>query len=172
MQPSSLKRQSMIKQLSISTIMTALVAVGTLLIRIPNPLGGYFNVGDVMVFVSALAFGPFVGAFAGGLGSAISDMIGFPPFVIPTLIIKGVEGLLAGLATDRRSISRDALAVIIGGAAMIMGYFLVEAYPLGWGIAGALTEVPGNILQIVIGGILGIPISQIIRRRLPQILRA
>ncbi len=172
MQPSSLKRQSMIKQLSISTIMTALVAVGTLLIRIPNPLGGYFNVGDVMVFVSALAFGPFVGAFAGGLGSAISDMIGFPPFVIPTLIIKGVEGLLAGLATDRRSISRDALAVIIGGAAMIMGYFLVEAYPLGWGIAGALTEVPGNILQIVIGGILGIPISHIIRRRLPQILRA
>lgn len=172
MQPSSLKRQSMIKQLSISTIMTALVAVGTLLIRIPNPLGGYFNVGDVMVFVSALAFGPFVGAFAGGLGSAISDMIGFPPFVIPTLIIKGVEGLLAGLATDRRSISRDALAVIIGGAAMILGYFLVEAYPLGWGIAGALTEVPGNILQIVIGGILGIPISHIIRRRLPQILRA
>jgi uncharacterized membrane protein len=152
--------------------MTALVAVGTLIIRIPNPLGGYFNVGDVMVFVSALVFGPFVGGFAGGVGSAISDMIGFPPFVVPTLVIKGIEGVLAGLVTNRKSILRDTLAVIIGGTAMIFGYFLAEAYPLGWGIAGALTEVPGNILQIVIGGILGIPLSNIIRRRLPQILKA
>lgn len=151
--------------------MTALVAVGTLIIRIPNPLGGYFNVGDVMVFVSALVFGSFVGAFAGGVGSAISDMIGFPAFVLPTLIIKGIEGLIAGLVTDRRSIFRDTLAVLIGGTAMVSGYFFAEAYPLGWGIAGALTEVPGNILQIVVGGILGIPISHIIRRRLPQILK-
>lgn len=172
MRAAQVSRRNLLARLSLCTIMTALVAVGTLIIRIPNPLGGYFNVGDVMVFVSALVFGPFVGAFAGGLGSAISDMIGFPPFVVPTLIIKGIEGLLAGLVTDRRSISRDILAVIIGGTAMIFGYFLAEAYPLGWGIAGALTEVPGNILQIVIGGILGIPISHIIRRRLPQILRA
>jgi len=152
--------------------MTALVAVGTLIIRIPNPLGGYFNVGDVMVFVSSLVFGPFVGAFAGGLGSAISDMIGFPSFVVPTLIIKGVEGLLAGLVTDRRSISRDVLAVIVGGTAMIVGYFAAEAYPLGWGIPGALTEVPTNVLQALVGGIVGIPLSRVIRRRLPQILRS
>lgn len=151
--------------------MTALVAVGTLILRIPNPMGGYFNVGDVMIFVSALTFGPFVGGFAGGVGSAIADMIGFPLFVIPTLIIKGLEGFIAGLVTDKKGVLRDVLAVVVAGSEMIIGYFLVELYPLDWGLGGALAEVPGNVAQIVIGGIIGIPIALVLRRRLPEILK-
>jgi uncharacterized membrane protein len=158
-------------QLSLVTIMTALVTVGTLILRIPNPMGGYFNVGDVMIFVSALTFGPFVGGFAGGAGSAIADMIGFPLFVIPTLIIKGLEGFIAGLVTDKKGVLRDVLAVVVAGSEMIIGYFLVELYPLDWGLGGALAEVPGNVAQIVIGGIIGIPIALVLRRRLPEILK-
>jgi uncharacterized membrane protein len=158
-------------QLSLVTIMTALVTVGTLILRIPNPMGGYFNVGDVMIFVSALTFGPFVGGFAGGVGSAIADMIGFPLFVIPTLIIKGLEGFIAGLVTDKKGVLRDVLAVVVAGSEMIIGYFLVELYPLDWGLGGALAEVPGNVAQIVIGGIIGIPIALVLRRRLPEILK-
>ncbi len=159
-------------QLSLMTVMTALVAAGTLVIRIPNPMGGYFNVGDVMIFVAALTFNPIVGGFAGGVGSAIADMIGFPLFVIPTLVIKGLEGTIAGLIANRRSVSRDLLAVLVAGIEMIVGYFLVEAYPLQWGIGGALAEVPGNIAQIVIGGLVGIPVAYIVRRRLPEILKS
>ena len=159
-------------QLSLAAIMTALVAVGTLLIRIPNPMGGYFNVGDVLIFVSALTFGPLVGGFAGGVGSAIADMIGFPLFVIPTLIVKGLEGFIAGLIADRRAVLRDVLAVGIAGSEMIIGYFLVElSPPLAWGLGGALAEVPGNVAQIVIGGIVGIPLALVLRRRLPEILK-
>jgi len=171
MHASSSKKENLLVQLSIMTIMTALVAVGTFIIRIPNPMGGYFNVGDVMIFVSALTFNPIVGGFAGGVGSAISDMIGFPVFVIPTLIIKGIEGFLAGLITNRKSILRDTLAVVVAGSEMIIGYFLVEYYPLQWGLGGALAEVPGNIAQIVIGGLVGIPIAYIVRRRLPEVLK-
>jgi len=171
MQAKYLKRENLLLQLSLMTVMTALVAVGTFIIRIPNPMGGYFNVGDVMIFVSALTFNPIVGGFAGGVGSAISDMIGFPVFVIPTLIIKGIEGFLAGLITNRKSILRDTLAVVVAGSEMIIGYFLVEYYPLQWGLGGALAEVPGNIAQIVIGGLVGIPIAYIVRRRLPEVLK-
>ena len=84
-------------RLALIVVLSSLVAVATLLIRIPNPMGGYFNLGDVMIFVSALTFGPLIGGIAGGVGSAIADMIGFPLFAIPTLIIKGIEGFLAGL---------------------------------------------------------------------------
>jgi len=171
MHASSSKKENLLVQLSIMTIMTALVAVGTFIIRIPNPMGGYFNVGDVMIFVSALAFNPIVGGFAGGVGSAISDMIGFPVFVIPTLIIKGIEGLLASLITNRKSVFRDILAVVVAGSEMITGYFLVEYYPLQWGLGGALAEVPGNIAQIVIGGLVGIPVAYVVRRRLPEVLK-
>jgi uncharacterized membrane protein len=158
-------------QVTLSAIMATLVTVGTLIIRIPNPMGGYFNVGDVMIFVAALTFNPIVGGFAGGVGSAIADAIGFPVFVIPTLIIKGLEGFIAGLISNRKSNFRDMLAVVLAGSVMISGYFLAEFYPLQWGLGGALAEVPGNIAQIVIGGLVGIPVAHIVRRRLPEVLK-
>lgn len=157
-------------QISLWAVMSALVCVATLLIRIPNPMGGYFNIGDVMVFVSALTFGPIVGGVAGGIGSSLADLIGFPVFVVPTLVIKGVEGFLAGLITNKKSIFRDILAVTAAGVEMVIGYFMVEVYL--WGIGDAILEIPGNIGQIVIGGLVGIPIAVILRKRLPEILRS
>jgi len=151
--------------------MTALVAVGTMIIRIPNPMGGYFNVGDAMIFVAALTFNPLIGGIAGGLGSAIADMIGFPLFVIPTLIIKGLEGFIASLVSNKKQVYRDLLAVVIAGVEMVLGYFLVEAFILGWGVEVALLELPGNVAQIVVGGIIGIPVALVLRRRLSEILK-
>ena len=167
----ALKRENLLVQISLMAIMAALVAVGTIVIRIPNPMGGYFNVGDVMIFVAALTFNPLVGGFAGGVGSAIADAIGFPVFVIPTLIIKGLEGLIAGAISNRKSMFRDVLAVVLAGCEMIVGYFLVEWLVLQWGLVGALAEVPANVAQIVVGGVVGVPIALVVRRRLPEILK-
>jgi len=163
--------ESYLIQLALSAIMAALVFVATMIIRIPNWMGGYFNFGDVMIFVSALAFGPIVGGFAGGVGSSIADVIGFPVFAIPTLVIKGTEGLLAGLITNRKKVYRDLIAVIVAGVEMVLGYFLAEYFALGWTFEMALTEIPINIAQIVIGGVIGIPLAIIIRQRLPEILK-
>jgi len=163
------KKQKAVIQLSLMAIMSALVTVGTLIVRIPNPMGGYFNLGDVMIFVAALTFNPLIGGVAGGLGSAIADIIGFPVFALPTLVIKGLEGLLASLITNKKNVYRDVLAVVAAGTEMVIGYFLVELYL--WGLGGALLEVPANIAQIAIGGLVGIPIALVLRRRLPEILR-
>lgn len=165
------KKQKAVIQLSLMAIMSALVAVGTLIVRIPNPMGGYFNFGDVMIFVAALTFNPLIGGVAGGLGSAIADIIGFPLFAIPTLVIKGLEGLLASLITNKKNVFRDVLAVVAAGTEMVIGYFVVELFVLQWGLGGALAEVPANIAQVTIGGLVGIPIALVLRRRLPEILR-
>lgn len=166
-----LKTETILVQTSLAAVMTALVAVATFIVRIPNPMGGYFNFGDVMIFVAALTLNPIVGGIAGGVGSAISDAIGFPAFVVPTLIIKGLEGLLAGLIANKKGGLRDIIAVVIAGIEMVSGYFLVEYYVLQWGLVGSLGEVPGNIAQVVIGGAVGVPITYILRKRLPEILR-
>lgn len=165
------KKEKALVQISLTAIMATLVTVGTLIFRIPNPMGGYFNVGDVMIFVCALTFNPIMSGIAGGIGSAIADMIGFPVFVIPTLIIKGLEGFFASLISNKKNVSRDVLAIGIAGSEMIIGYFLVELYLLQWGLGGALVEVPGNIAQIIIGGFVGIPIASLLRRRLPENLK-
>ncbi|MCX8171008.1 MAG: ECF transporter S component [Candidatus Bathyarchaeota archaeon] len=161
-----------LRSTSLLIVMTTLVAVGTLIIRIPNPMGGYFNVGDAMIFICALTFNPFISGLAAGLGSAIADMIGFPAFVIPTLVIKGLEGFLASLISNKKDVSRDVLAIVVAGSEMVIGYFLVELYILNWGLGGALAEVPMNIMQILIGGIVGVPVASFLRRRLPENLRS
>jgi uncharacterized membrane protein len=150
-------------------VMAALVAASTFFVQIPIPAtNGYLNFGDIMIFVSALMFGPLVGGFAGSLGSAISDIAGgygyFAPF---TFVIKGAEGIIAGLIANKINKKRDIAGVAIGGAEMVIGYFLAEFFALSAGWA-ALGETPFNILQIVVGGLVGIPIVWVLRKRLPQ----
>ncbi|MGD0644512.1 MAG: ECF transporter S component [Candidatus Bathyarchaeia archaeon] len=152
-----------------ASVMASLVAVATFLVQIPIPATkGYLNFGDIMIFVSAFTFGPTVSGFAGGVGSAISDVVsGYAYFAPFTLIIKGAEGLIAGLISNRLSKKRDIIAVVIAGTEMVTGYFLAEFFGLheGW---AALGETPFNILQIAAGGIVGISIALILRNRLPE----
>jgi uncharacterized membrane protein len=159
-------------KLLLSGIMASLVTVATVLVQIPNPAtGGYINFGEIMIFVSALIFGPVVGGFAGGVGSFFADIaFGYGLFAPYTLVIKGIEGVIAGSISNRFSVKRDALAVVLAGSVMVIGYFLAEFYPLQLGWA-ALTEVPGNILQIIVGAVVGIPVTLALRKRLPEILR-
>ena len=153
-------------------IMAALVEVATFLVQIPIPATkGYLNFGDIMIFATALTFGPIVGGFAGGVGSAISDAAtGYAYFAPFTLIIKGAEGLIAGLISNRLSKKRDVIAVVIAGSEMVTGYFIAEFFGLSEGWAAAF-EVPANIVQIAVGGIVGIALATILRKRLPEAWR-
>jgi len=166
-----MKRRLPTRDLAISAVLAALVCVATMLVQIPNPpTRGYINVGDAMIFVSALTFGMIAGGFAGGVGSALADILSGYTFYAPfTLVVKGMEGLLAGFISDRKRPKRDLLAVIVGGSEMVLGYFLVEANLFGMG--AALTEVLGNLFQILIGGLIGIPVAYLVRRRLPAAYR-
>jgi uncharacterized membrane protein len=166
------RRQFALFKLILSGLMAALVTVATFMVKVPIPAtNGYLNFGDIMIFVSALLFGPVVGGLAGSIGSSLSDVLGgwgtFAPF---TFVIKGVEGAIAGLISNRVSVRRDVLAVVFAGSEMIVGYFLAEFFPLSIGWA-ALGEVPFNILQIAVGAGVGIPVTLILRKRLPQAWR-
>jgi uncharacterized membrane protein len=63
---------------------------------------GYFNIGEIMVYTSALLMGPYVGAFAGGVGSMLSDLsLGYPQYAPGTLVIKGIEGFVVGYLSTK-----------------------------------------------------------------------
>ena len=55
---------------------TVVVLVTTMFIRVPLPSKGYFNFGDVAVVFAGLLLGRQFGAFAGGVGSALADVLG------------------------------------------------------------------------------------------------
>jgi uncharacterized membrane protein len=150
-------------------VMAALCFVATYSIMIPIPAtSGYFNVGDVFVIISGLVFGPLVGGLAGGIGSALSDLVGGYSFFVPfTLIIKGCEGLVAGYVGGRLAtakLNRIILAWALGGLCVVMGYFVVET--VFFGMSAALVEVPVNLLQVVVAGVVGVPVSKALKTRI------
>jgi len=91
-------------QLSITVVFTALVCVATISFTIYVPsTRGFFNIGETMVYTVALLFGPFVGAFAGGVGSMFADiLLGYYYYAPATLVIKALEGGLVGFLSRRK----------------------------------------------------------------------
>jgi uncharacterized membrane protein len=159
-------------QIAIAAVMAALVCVATLLIQVPIPAtDGFFNIGDGVIMVAALTFGPLVGAVAGGIGAATADLIGgWYVYVIPTLIIKGAEGFLTGWIISRgqnQSFQKTIFAWFIGGFEMFLGYFLFQVTI--YGFDAALFEVPFNLVQMVMSGVIGIPLSRALKRYMPTL---
>ena len=137
------------------------IALITLFIRIPLPSRGYFNFGDVAVVFSGLVLGSLSrrrtfwwGAGAGGIGSALADVIGgFGMFAPITLIAKGAEGGLCALASGRQRVRRWVL-LLLGGLAMVACYFIAETFMPNIGLQGAVAEIIPNLIQAG-GGIAG-----------------
>jgi hypothetical protein len=61
------------------------------------------------------------------------------------------------------------VAIVIGGFEMVLGYFLYEQLVLGYPFALALVEVPFNIVQMLIGLLVAIPVMQAVLRVFPQL---
>lgn len=153
-----------IKQISVAALFTAMVVVMTSVIKIPTPATqGYLNFGDIMVLLTAILLGRKYGALAGGIGSALSDLLGgYASFAIFTLIIKGIEGYIAGLLVygggRKPSTLRMIIAAAAGGIWMVLGYFLAETLMMG--AKAALGEVPANFVQAGAGIAASIPIAR------------
>ncbi len=152
-----------LKKLILAALFAALSCVATMSIRIPTPgTGGYIHPGDAIVILSGVILGPVWGFFAGGIGSALSDLIGGYFVYVPiTFVIKGLVALAAGLLYQKVGKTQKSryAAVVLGGVADIIlvagGYFVCEYFIYG---AGAAASIPANIIQ----GIGGLVISCIL----------
>ncbi|HOQ80216.1 MAG TPA: ECF transporter S component [Candidatus Cloacimonadota bacterium] len=145
-------------------ILAGVVAASTFLIRIPIPVsGGYLNFGDIAVVFCGLYLGKTRGALAGGIGSAIADLIGGYFIFIPiTFVAKGLEAFLAGVF-----VRRNPLFLAFGAIAMLAVYFLAELFIPGMGLPAALADLNFNIIQALSGAIGGRLLFLIVEKALP-----
>ncbi|OLS28156.1 MAG: Thiamine precursor transporter HmpT [Candidatus Thorarchaeota archaeon AB_25] len=155
--------------IALLAIMTALATIMTLIIQIPYPgTSGYFNFGDTMVMLGGLLLGPVGGFFAGGVGSALADVISGYTFYAPiTLVVKGFEAMAVGYFSFKvkehvRLSKWDIIGVLVGAIIMLTGYFTVQVilFELPFAI-GELVTV--NLAQVVIGASVALIIGPTIR---------
>lgn len=141
-----------------AALFAALACVATMSIKIPTPgTSGYIHPGVRLLSLLVL-FSDLHGDFlAGGIGSAMADLLGGYFVYVPiTFVIKGLVSLCSALLyrkVGKNSKSRYT-AVILGGVADIIlvagGYCLCEYFIYG---AGAFASVPANLVQ-GIGGLI------------------
>jgi uncharacterized membrane protein len=166
--------------ISISTIgiFGAFTCVVTMVIAFPIPAtNGFINIGDAVVMITGLMFGPIIGGIAGGIGSSLADLfLGYGIYAPATLIIKGLEGFLVGLiANPKKKYKwnyRDYIGVVIGGFIMVIGYFLYEI--MLYGIPSALYEfILNSIIQFGLGSVIALAFiltaRKNIKSNLPQV---
>jgi len=158
-------------------LFTALVAVSTMIIRVPIPqTNGYMNLGDSMVLLTAIFFGPVGGFIAGGIGSALADILGgYPQWAIWTLIIKGTEAIIVAALIIVLRIRKERISFllvacfIVATSWMVLGYFIAET--IMYDQKAAMAEVPANVLQasgsVILATLLFPIFNRIIRARRP-----
>jgi len=139
----------------------------TIVVRVPIPgTGGYLNFGDIAVIFCGLFLGKKWGALAGGVGSALADIIGgFFIFAPITLLAKGLEGFLAGV------IGKTRLPIVflpLAGFAMLVVYFIAELFMPGMGMGAALSEAPFNVIQAIVGSFGGYGVYIAVKKALPE----
>ena len=150
--------------IAITGLMTALTTITSVAISLYIPASnGFFNLGEAMVYIAAILFGPVVGGFAGGVGSFLADVfLGFGHFAPGTLVIKGIEGVVVGvLYMHLRKLQHlryrwltylfaGIIAVILAGIGLL--YYVGIAEFTGFSILFPGSVSPGADLIIYIPG--------------------
>ena len=153
------------RRLVYGSLTAALIALLTAYVKLPVPItNGYIHLGDGAIFLSAILLGPYAG-IAAAVGSALADaLFGYYIYIIPTFIIKGLMGLLAGLfAGSSPKITARNIAVYVGcELLMTAGYFLFETF--FYGIGAAAGAIGPNLIQGAAGVITGCVLVQAARK--------
>ena len=159
-----MKNQSL-KEMTRYAVMIALITVMTIVVHIPTPATkGYLNLGDMVVFLSAIMFGKKGGFIVGGLGSGLADvLLGYTHYAPITFIVKGLEGFIAGsLLETKLGEKAQIIPMALGGVWMAFGYYIAEIFM--YGVKVALASIPGNIVQ----GLFGVVVASVLSMALKK----
>jgi uncharacterized membrane protein len=171
-QSENLTRPNKVKDMVVTSLLIALVFVATSFIKIRLPIslnGGLIHMGNSMLFTAAIVFGPRKGAAAGAFGMALFDLMGewaaWAPF---TFVVRGVMGYIIGKVAylnnkNGLNWAYNMLGILFGSIWMLVGYYFTEVILYGNWIQ-PFTSIPGNVIQILIGVVVALPLSAALKR--------
>ena len=165
-------RKEQVVDIALAGVFTAIVFVFTMLIQVQiiPAKGGMVHLGNVPLFFAAAFFGKKVGAICGGLGMALCDLVtGWTIYAPATFIVVGLMGFVFGLIVKKKpTILNLLLATVAVLGIKIVGYYIYEIFLTGSFYTPVLS-IPGNVIQIVTGAIIALPLILATRLVMNQI---
>lgn len=151
-----------IKSMTIAAMCIALTYIATAFINVRLPIqanGGLIHLGNTALFIAAVLFGKKTGAIAGGVGMALFDLTsGWTAWAPFTFVIVGLMGFVVGLITEKhKKVGWIVLAMAVALVIKVAGYYAAEVILYGNWLA-PVTSIPGNIIQVVVGGVIALPL--------------
>jgi uncharacterized membrane protein len=168
------------------SLMAAMAFVVTMVTQIPYGHGAVLHLGDATVFIAALMFGKKKGFASAAIGMCLFDLTSAYAYWAPvTFIAKGMMAYIAGTIAFRKdyqgkNLWNNILACAMGGIFMILAYYvggvIIDTFILAGGssttvisriyanIAAELINIPGNIIQILVGTIIALPLVKILKK--------
>ena len=111
-----------VRKLVVAALLSSFACVATMIIQIPNGIGGYFNLGDCIVLLCGWLLGPVYGALAAGVGTMLADI--FASYVIyapATFVIKALMAIVAFLIAKGKGKIKAAISGIFAELLMVLG---------------------------------------------------
>lgn len=141
-----MKSSNYVKKIVVAAMFAAMTTLLTLFPHFNFGAGGYVHLGDAVIYLCASILPAGYSAAAAAIGGGFADLISFPLYALPTLLIKACIGLCfnskKGKIVNKRNIAALPFAAVI----TVGGYYLAEAILYGnW--ASPVYSVPFNLLQ-------------------------
>lgn len=157
------------KKLVLCGLLTGIVATLTLIV-IPVPItNGYVNLGDAGVFLAANMVGGVWGMLCAGIGSALADLIlGYAVYAPATFLIKAAAAGVSMLLYKRFKGALRIVALLIAALVVPAGYFLFEGAFVLKSFSSAAVNLPFNLLQGLLGAVLGFALLNVVQRVFPD----
>ena len=160
--------KSKTQKIIMASMLASLCCVATMIIKVPSPLNGYINLGDVVVLLSGWLLSPVLGFCSAGIGSALADVFsGYMVYAPATFVIKGVMALVCGLtfkamSKNGKNFVPAVITGIIAEIIMIGGYYVFEGFL--YGFIPSLANIPANAVQGVAGIVVSVPLLNVFKK--------
>lgn len=174
------------KKIVLTALLAALTVVGSAMrITLPLSIAGTtsFHLGNILCALSGILLGPWYGALAAGLGSAIYDMTN-PSYISEawiTFLFKGAYGLTAGLVAWGGKKTWDygkAVAASVTGALTYAILYLAKSFFYNGLVISGLTanaalltvigKLPATIFNAVVAIVFAPVLAVAIRKALQR----
>lgn len=151
-----------IKKVTTISLFIAIIFIITRFIQIPIPLG-YLCLSNAFILLGAILVGFPYGIIIGAVGSSLADLVSFPVYTVPTLIIKGLMPLVFYLCCKvpiKNKYARYFTSGCISMLIPVIGYVITGSFLYG-GLEEGLLALPGLIIEYVVNCILFVPLINI-----------
>ena len=141
------KKSQHLRMLVYSAILAALVCVFTAYVGHIPTATGYIHFGDSMIYLAACLLPAPWAMAAAGIGAALADVLSGVPVWAPwTLVIKALMVPAFTCRQEKILCPRNILALLIGAAVTIFGYYFANYFVYGE-LTALLTSLPAGLYQ-------------------------